>query len=234
MLVHGTGAGAELTWGHLATRFSDRRTVVLPDLSGSERAVDDGASLTVETLAAQVAAVIEDLGGEPADLVGFSLGAPVAAAVAALNPDLVRGLVLIAGFGRTDEYLRNLMLVWQGSVGDPATFGRVATVTGFSRTFLERLGPAEVERLVSNIRPTPGVLRQVDLNTRVDVRALLPRIEAATLVVGCAHDGTVPVENSRELHAAIRGSAYAEVDSGHVVVFERPDEIVTLVHKFST
>ncbi|WP_228645775.1 alpha/beta fold hydrolase [Microtetraspora sp. AC03309] len=43
---------------------------------------------------------------------------------------------------------------------------------------------------------------------------------------------TVPVENSRELHAAIAGSEYAEIDSGHVVLMERPEEWVRLVAEF--
>ncbi|WP_207944569.1 hypothetical protein [Actinomadura rubrisoli] len=43
--------------------------------------------MTIEALAAQVIAVIEDSGAAPADLAGFSLGAPTAAAVAALRPD---------------------------------------------------------------------------------------------------------------------------------------------------
>lgn len=51
-------------------------------------------------------------------------------------------------------------------------------------------------------------LRQIDLNLRLDVRDLLPKIQARTLVIGCGRDLTVPVENSRELHAAITGSEF--------------------------
>jgi pimeloyl-ACP methyl ester carboxylesterase len=40
------------------------------------------------------------------------------------------------------------------------------------------------------------------------------------------------VENARELHAAIPGSAYAEIGSGHVVLFEQPAEFTKLVKNF--
>ncbi|MFB7253428.1 alpha/beta fold hydrolase [Streptomyces nojiriensis] len=236
VLVHGTGSGgAAVNWGRLLPRFTADRTVITPDLSGTERTVDGGGPLTVEGLAAQVIAVIEDADAGPVDLLGFSMGAPVSAAVAALRPDLVRRLVLVAGWAHTDsdEYLRNLFTLWkQLGTSDPAAFGRAVAMTGFSRGFLNAIGRAQVELLIPNMPPTPGTLRHVDLDTRIDIRDLLPRIQAETLVIGCTQDITVPVENSRALHAAIADSRYAEIDAGHVAFFEKEDEFVRLVHEF--
>ena len=42
----------------------------------------------------------------------------------------------------------------------------------------------------------------------------------------------MPVENTRGLHAAIAGSTYAEIESGHVVLFEQPAEFVKHVKDF--
>lgn len=237
VLVHGTGSGgAAVNWGTVVPRLTAAgRTVVTPDLSGTERTSDDGGPLTVEALAAQVIAVIEDAGDGPVDLLGFSMGAPVSAAVAALRPDLVERLVLVAGWAYTDgdEYLRNLFTLWQRlGTHDPAGFGRSVTMTGFSRRFLNAIGREEVEALIPNMPPTPGTLRHVALDLEVDVRALLGRIRARTLVIGCARDATVPVEHSRALHAAIDGSAYAEIDAGHVVFFEQEDVFVRTVTDF--
>lgn len=236
VLVHGTGsAGAGLTWGGIVPRLSGHRTVITPDLSGTDATVDDGGELTVEGLAEQVAAVIEDAEAGPADLVGFSMGAPVAAAVAALRPELVNHLVLVSGWAHTDadEYLRNLFTLWlRLGEFDEAGFGRSVTMTGFSRGFLNSIGREGVEELVPNMPPTPGTLRHVDLDLRVDVRHLLGRIRARTLVVGNTRDATVPVELSRDLHAAIPGSDYAEIDAGHVVLFERPEDFTKTVDDF--
>src|SRR5690606_9993678 len=100
-------------WDALVGRFTDRRTVVLPDLAGSDPVEDDGSPLTVEALAAQLIAVIEDTGAAPVNLLGFSMGAPVAAAAAALRPDLVRRLMPVAGFAHGgDRYLRQLVDAW--------------------------------------------------------------------------------------------------------------------------
>ncbi|MCD9145129.1 alpha/beta fold hydrolase [Streptomyces albireticuli] len=239
VLVHGTGSvGAALTWGQTVPRFADR-TVLTPDLSGTERTVDGGGRLTTEGLAAQVIAVIEDAGTGPVDLLGFSMGAPVSATVAALRPDLVRRLILVAGWARTeaDEYTRNHFTLWQrlGAV-DPEGFGRIVAMTGFSRGYLNTIGREGFEQLVPNMPPTPGTLRHVDLDLRVDIRAMLPRVEAETLVIGCTQDATVPVELSRALHAELARTttaSYAEIDAGHVVFFEKADEFVRRVSDFT-
>lgn len=237
VLVHGTGSGGSaVNWGQTLPRFTDDHTVITPDLSGTDRTTDDGGPLTVEGLAAQVIAVIEDAGTGPVDLLGFSMGAPVSAAVAALRPDLVRRLILVAGWAHTDgdEYLRNLFALWkQLGVSDPAAFGRSVAMTGFSRGFLNAIGREQVELLIPNMPPTPGTLRHVDLDIRVDIRGLLPLIEAETLVIGATLDITIPVENSRELHAAIAHSTYAEIEAGHVAFFEKEDEFVELVGGFT-
>ncbi|AXI78510.1 alpha/beta fold hydrolase [Peterkaempfera bronchialis] len=233
VFVHGTGFGSEGTWGHLVEHFTDRRTVILPDFAGCGETQDDGGELTAELLAEQIAGVIEEAGNGPVDLVGFSLGSVVAATVAATRPDLVRRLVLTAGWSHPhDEYLRNHMTTWRGTKGDADAFGRFGTLTAFSRTFLNTLGSEQVEGIIKGNQPTEGALRHIDLNLRVDIRELLPKIQAPTLVIGCTQDATIPVELVRELHAGIEGSSYAELDSGHVVVFEKPAEFVQLVQEF--
>jgi pimeloyl-ACP methyl ester carboxylesterase len=232
LLVHGTGANAEITWGQLIDRFSDIRTVLVPDLSGSDKvAVDGGGDLTIETLVEQLRAVVADAGGEPVDVVGFSLGATTAAAFAGSHPELVRRLVVISGLANTDEHLRNFVLVWRRIAGDAEAFGRFSALTAFSPGFLNMLDPEQVEGLVANVQPTAGTLRQIELLGRLDVRPMLAKITAPTLVIGSALDQTVAVGRARELHELIAGSSYAELESGHVVLFEQPDKVVELVRE---
>lgn len=233
VLVHGTSASSR-NWDQVAEEFAETRRVVLPNLSGSDLASDDGGPLTIELLADQVAAIIAEVAGEPADVVGHSMGAPVVAALAATRPELVRNLVLTAGFpGPADEHLRNALIVWRHLAGHPATFARYAMLLGFSREHLDSIGREAVEELASVYLPNANRLRQFDLDLRLDVRALLPQIQAPTLVIGCTRDSLVSLADSRELAAAIPDAAYAELESGHMVMAERPDEFVKLVRDFS-
>lgn len=235
VLVHGTGSGgAAMVWGQLLDRFAADHTAVVPDLSGSHNTVDDGAELTVDGLAEQVIAVIEDSGGGPVDLVGFSMGGSLVAAVAALRPDLVRRLVSIAGFAHADHAaLRQSFELWRSLADDPDRFGRYAATTAFSPTFLGGLDADTLAMLNAGMVPDEGTLRHLDLDLRLDIRHLLPRITAPTLVIGNAKDATIPVDLTRQLADGITGSRYIELDSGHITFAEQParflDEVLTFI-----
>lgn len=232
VLLHGTGPGS-VSWDGLAERLATRHTVILPDIGGSDPVEDDGAPLTVELQTEQLAAVIEHSGKAPVDLLGFSLGAVAVMSLAATRPELVRRLMPVSGPAYADAQLRNMMQVWLGLAGDPDGFARFAMLAGFSRGYLNSLGREQLEERATSFRPNPNRLRQLDLVRRVDIRHLLPRIQAPTLVVGATHDALVPMEATREIHAAIPGSSHAELDSGHVSRTERPDEFVRLVQDFT-
>ena len=231
-MVHGTGFDAQGTFGAVADKFPGR-SVVLPNLSGCGETTDDGGPLSVEILADEVAAVIRESGSEPVDLLGFSLGAVVSVGVAARHPELVRRLVLAGVWSRPDdEYLRNHMTTWRSLADHPEAFGRFGTLTAFSRSFLNMLGSEQVEGIAQGNVPSEGALRHIDLNLRADVRDLLPKIQVPTLVVAAKQDITIPAELAREVHEAIDGSEYAELDCGHVSVLEKADELADLVREF--
>lgn len=233
VLVHGTdGTGAE-TYGHVVDRFTDRWSVVLPDLAGSGQTTDPGGPLTLELLVAQVAAVVGDAATGPVDVVGFSLGAQVAAALAADRPDLVRRLVLVAGWPSNDDPRQRLGFdVWSRLEKlDRDLYVRFSILSVFSAPYLSALGETGVAALLAGTSH-PGLRRQIDLDLRVDIRDRLPRITAPTLVIGCRRDQLIPVEQQRRVHAAVAGSRYVEIDSGHVVMQERPEEFVDAIRAF--
>jgi pimeloyl-ACP methyl ester carboxylesterase len=237
VLVAGSGLDAMTNYGHLLPALSGGRAVILPDYAGSGLTVQPAGPLAVDMLAEQVAAVAEvaAIADGPVDLLGFSLGAVIAAAVAGLRPDLVRRLILVAGWpGPDDARMRLSFDVWQRlERADHDLFTRFLQLTCFSAPFLSRLGEQGVAQLVAGAPPvTEGMRRHIDLDGRADVRDLLPKIVAPTLVIGLRQDQVVPIEQTRRLHEAIEGSRFAEIDSGHLVVFERPDELVAAVQSF--
>lgn len=237
VLVHGTGADGETNWAALAPDLARDWTVVRPDYAGSGQTRDGGGPLTVAGLAAQVVAAAEAAGAVPFDLVGFSLGAAVAATIAAERPRLVRRLVLLGPLlSAADPRLQLEFRLWRELIGrDRATLAQVIVLTGFSPAFISQLGAEGLDDLIGLIRDGndwEGMARQVDLDLVLDVTAVARRIACPTLVVGGRLDHMVPVEQARAAAAAIPGARYAEIDTGHLGLMERPAELLALLRGF--
>ncbi|MEV4106569.1 alpha/beta hydrolase [Nonomuraea sp. NPDC049695] len=228
VMVHGTGGDAVTNYAHLVPDLAGIRTVITPDYAGSGQTADPGGDLTLDLLAGQVAATFEG----PSDLVGFSLGAAVAVAVAAEHPELVRRLVLIAGWTHAEDSRLSLGLrTWARlAATDPESFAAYGPLMAFSPGYVSAVGAGAI---MAGESPR-GTLRQIELDLRVDIRDLLPKVTAPTLVIGNTRDYLIPVEHARALHAALPGSEYAELDSGHVVLHERPAEVTKLIREFIT
>ena len=211
VLVHGTGGDAG-TFDNLRDTFQDRRTVVVPNYSGSGATEDEGGPLTLDLLVAQIDAAIEDSGAEgPVDLVGWSQGALAVAAYAAAHPAKVRRLVLLTGWIKNDARQQLYFDLWHRlDQLDHETFGRFLQLNGWTTAQVNSFGVAGVEEMVSGGVPA-GIGRQIALNLELDITEILPRITAPTLVIGATHDNMIPVAHSRALHAAIKGSRYAEL-----------------------
>ena len=71
------------------------RRLVLVDLQGHGRTPEADRPLTIETLADDVAGLIEQLGGT-ADVLGYSFGGEVALRLALQHPERVRNLVVVS------------------------------------------------------------------------------------------------------------------------------------------
>ncbi len=237
VLIAGTGGTLDSNWGHLVAPLAARRTVIRPDYSGSGETTDPPGDLSLDLLAAQVLGAARAAGAESFDLAGFSLGACVAAQLAATHPERVRSLTLLAGFpSGQDPRMRMQSELWLNLIRhDPHDFARVILLTGFSPAFLGRMDAAQLAQwadavVVSN--RWEGITRQIMLDARLDIRPLLPRIAAPTLVIGCAHDAMVPKEHALALADAIPGARYAEIDSGHLAPFEQPLAFLDLLTAF--
>ena len=232
VLVHGTGGSAETNFGHLWEAFADRRTVVRPNLSGSGGTKDAGDPLTLDLLVEQLVAVVRETGTAPADAVGYSLGAVVVAAAAAKHPELFRRVALIAGWAHTDARLHLTFDVWRRlDRADHAAFIRFLHLTGWTNDQLNHFGRDGLAPLLEAPIP-PGMGRQIELDLTIDIRALLPRITAPTLVIGFTYDQMVPVEHSRALHGSIPRSRYTELPTGHLGIFERAEELAGVLGEF--
>ena len=101
ILLHGGIGGGEIV-AAVAPGLATGRRVIVPDLQGHGRTAGIDRPLRAEHLADDVAGLLEQLGLQRADVMGYSLGGEVAWRVAIQHPDRVRRLVVISAAGRRD------------------------------------------------------------------------------------------------------------------------------------
>jgi pimeloyl-ACP methyl ester carboxylesterase len=87
----------------LLSGLAETRQVIATDFQGHGRTADIDRPLTYEQMAADVAGLIEHLGIEQADIVGYSMGGAVGLRLAIDRPELVRKLVAISAHFRLDS-----------------------------------------------------------------------------------------------------------------------------------
>lgn len=234
ILVHGTSSSAETGWAPILARLAERRRCLVPDLAGSGLSVDDGSALTLERLVGQVEAVAALAEGEALDLVGYSLGGVVAAAAAAGLAGQVRRLVVLGGWAATDLRMRVQFDLWQALARtDRTQLARLLLLNGVSERFFAASDPSLVETVLARFATglAPGSDRQAALDAIVDIRACLPAVRAATLVIGLAQDRLVPPAHCRALAQAVPGARYEEIDCGHLVMLEQPERLLERIER---
>lgn len=229
LLVHGTGGSTEKHFSYLLPMLSRSHTVVSVDLAPRTGA----RVLEVEDLQRQVSAVIADADLTDVTLVGYSLGAAVALAVAAEERERVPRLVLISGWMRTDGHQRFRNDLWRRLRGtDERAAREFMTFTAMSPRFLADQSAASLEEFISTQTLSPFVDQQMALNRRIDLRGAASRVIARTLIVAGTHDQMVPAHHSAALFGAIDDARLAEIDAGHASVAERPAELMHLINDF--
>jgi 3-oxoadipate enol-lactonase len=234
VLVNGTAA-LDVHWGPVIAELSKLRTVISLDYSGSGETTDDGGALTLAKLARQVRTVAGAAGVNRFDLVGHSLGAAIAIELAASSADMVRSLILVAGFSWGAEPRLKLQFeLWLDLLRtNRNAFLRLLLLSGLTPAFISSAGTSAIEDMIEGYKPFAnweGITRQVELDLAVDVRERTSRVASPTLVVGCAHDQIVT--QTSELAARIPGSAYRRIDAGHLAYFEGAQEFLAVATEF--
>ena len=234
VLVNGTAA-LDVHWGPVIGELSKTRTVVSLDYSGSGDTEDDGSALTLQKLANQVRAVAGASGVGRVDVIGHSLGASVAVELAATSPDLVRSLILVAGFPwGAEPRLRLEFELWLDLLRTNRTaFLRLLLLSGLTPAFISKLGVSAVEEMITGYRQVAnweGIERQVALDLVADIRDQSRMVSCPTLIISCAYDQIVT--STAEFATYIPGSACREINAGHLAYFEGAHEFLAATEAF--
>jgi pimeloyl-ACP methyl ester carboxylesterase len=236
VFLHGGGCD-HTVWALLARWFAHRGYAVLaPDLPGHGRSGGDVLG-SIGAMADWTAALIAASGAGKAGLIGHSMGSLIALEAAARHPDKVTALALI-GTAAAMPVSRDLLAAAQAN--DHAA---VEMVSIWGNGFQAGLGGALVPgawmvgataRLLE--RAKPGVLFK-DLaacNAYGDGLAAAAKVSAPAILVLGERDLMTPAAGGRQLAAALPNARVVTLPgAGHMLLSERPDEVLAAVRNFA-
>lgn len=228
VLVHGTGGSAKTHFRTLFPMLAARYRVLAVDLQTPH------GELTLEALSEQVSGVIDQrTAAPPVHVVGYSLGALVAADLAASSPEKVSSLTLVAGWVRADTQQRLRNRIWKRLFeSDQDVLREFVTWTTYGHPFLAGRGDADIQALVDARTFPEGIAEQMRLNAAADLTGRLSAITAPSLVIAGAHDQMVPARQAQLLFGGLANARYAVIDSGHAIPYERPAQLFQLINDF--
>ena len=165
VLLHG-GIGAIEMFGPVLPLFAESRQVIGVDLQAHGRTADIDRPMTFEAMADDIAALLDQLGLQSADVLGYSLGGGVAQQTALRHPERVRKLVVVSSPCKWDGWYPDVR-AGMAQVGAAAA---------------EPMKQSPIYQLYSQIAPRPedwpilltkvGKLIQTDYNWTEGIAAL--------------------------------------------------------------
>ncbi len=248
VLVRGTGLPLVLAhafpldhsmWGAQIERFASQAQVIAPDLRGFGSSGVTVGTVTMEQMADDLAAILDQLGvTEPVVLCGLSMGGYVAFQFARKYPQRLRALVLCNTRSAADtpeaRRLRMEMVEKVLAVG-PAPVADNMLQRAFSADSLTRI-PGAVEFVRERIMLTSpeGIAAALrGLAERPDSSELLSRLSVPTLAIASSDDVITPASEMREMASAIANSEFIVLPGvGHLSALEAPVEFNSVLTRF--
>jgi class 3 adenylate cyclase len=246
--VPGWVSNIEFMWtyppfAHFLTRLTGFSRLISFDKRGT--GLSDSVPLdrlpTLEQRMDDVRAVLDAVGSERAALFGHSEGGNMCMLFAATYPERVEALVMLAVFAkrlRSDDY------PWAPTAESREVDARELEEQGWVDIDLSYYAPSkggdpEFERWMrawlrngASPRAAAALLR---MNSRIDVRDVLPTVRVPTLILHRTGDRDVNVEEGRYLAERIPGARFVELPGDeHVIAAGDVDRLADEIEEFLT
>ncbi|HEY1275335.1 MAG TPA: alpha/beta fold hydrolase [Thermoleophilaceae bacterium] len=191
----------------------------------------------LETRMDDVRAVMDAVDSRQAVVFGYSESAPMAILFAATYPERTRALVLYGAYAKRldpdDDY------PWAPTREARAAYvDRLEHDWGFEAD-MKMMCPSADDAMARwwgercRAAASPGAIRALnEMNSLIDVRALLAAIRVPTLVVHRGTDYDVRVEEGRYIAERIPGARFVELPGADHFVGVDPDQVLDVVEPF--
>jgi poly(3-hydroxyoctanoate) depolymerase len=236
LLISGLGAAIEM-WEPVTTRFRGRELIMF-DLPGTGKSSRSRVPLRMRHNARLVTALLDRLGHDRVDVLGYSLGGAVAQELAYRTPSKVRRLILCA--------------TTAGAPGVPPSLLNIALLVSparyYSTALAERIIPRlaggrtarDPETLRAGIRRRQaeppkllGYALQLSATAGWSSHAWLHRVRHETLILHADDDPLVPIANARTIARKMPNARLQVLqDAGHLFLLDDPDVALGTIEAF--
>jgi class 3 adenylate cyclase len=233
VLVPGTISHVELYWefppnAHMLRRLTSFARVIVFDKRGQGLS-DRVGEQTIEERIGDVIAVMDAAGSERATILGWSEGGAMSLLFAATYPQRTSHLVLFGSYASmraepwavSPEDFASILSLVEQNWGQGVLVPLNAPSRAHDKAFL-RFG-AQLERAAASPGAMISLLRA---NYEIDVRHVLPSIQAPTLIFHRVGDALVPVAAGRYLAQNIPGARYVELPGEDHMIQSLDEEVL--------
>ena len=219
VLLHGGLMTVGLNFGSLLKPLAAHRQVIAVELQGHGHTADTGRAMSIDALAADVTALLDQLGLEQADVFGFSLGGLVGWAMALGTPSRVGRLIAASA----DPYRP------PGRESAPLTEDRLPTQADFEA----------MQDAYAAVAPDPARFQESAARTSAMVHefpgwtaAQLGALAVPALLIFGDRDFS-PLSDVLEFYQMLPDAQLAVLPGAtHMGVVQRPDDLLALVTRF--
>jgi 3-oxoadipate enol-lactonase len=236
VLLHGTSGQSE-DWSQVVEQLTRHRRVIPLNYAESVAGTDSENAPRVSDFADRVVATAGAGDTHRFDLVGYSLGAAVAASIAAEYSEMVRSLVLVSGFSYGgDPRMRLQFDLWLHLARtDKIALVKLLLVSGLSREFLSAFDENTIDGIIQSfvaMSDWPLIEQNIRVDLALDVREQAKKIKAPTLSITGKYDQIVPTFYTQELADLIPTAKRTEIPSGHLSFLEKPVDLASAMLTF--
>jgi len=236
LLISGLNCDHEILWPNIKEALAADNTVITYSPRGVAPTSAPDIRYSIEMMADDAAALLNKLGFSSANVLGYSMGGMIGAALAVRHPEKVDSLVLASTAARINTLNR---LVCQSCQKIPRQEAQAVMVPWFfSNTFLTMFIEGKMSQPMPKLAPAApqnphGFLHQFEALAASDIRPILGSINTPTLIVAGEKDLLMPVEDAQELERLIPDSRLVVIPhAGHLLIHEQPALFLQMVTTF--
>jgi len=235
MLAHGLATDLTM-WDELTDALKDRYRVLRYDARGHGGSAATEGDYSLDMLVADAVGILDRLNIAQCHFGGLSMGGMVTLGMLLDHPARIMSAIIADSRHSTTP---DFTAAWHARADEVRQGGIDAvvasTVCRWSSAGLAERNPTAIARMETMIRHTSdlGYRGCAAALARLNYGHRLSEIDRPTLLICGSEDHGAPPENTRQMHAAIKGSRFLTIEqAGHISNIEHPHVFNDAVVRF--